>query len=188
MDLSAARKMQEDREETVFERPQTDIALFDEPGDQKTAVAAKADQDRNVAVSRDLLDTYFRQMGGGELLSREAEIALAKRIETAQQSVVESLCQIPLLMERIAQWADELQQGRRLLAGLVDVSKCGDEFLGAGAGQAMLSRADAVGGDVDGDAIGDAGAEAATLAESPNEARLRGMVVARLDALLGGVP
>jgi len=187
MDLSAARKMQEDREEPVFERPQTDIALFDEPGDQKTAVAAKADQDRNLAVSRDLLDTYFRQMGGGELLSREAEIALAKRIETAQQSVAASLCQIPLLMERIAQWADELRQGRRLLAGLVDVSKCGDEFLGAGAGQAMLSRADAIGGDVDGDASTEA-AGAATSAESPNEARLRGMVMARLDGILGDVP
>jgi hypothetical protein len=95
MDLSADRKIQLECEEPALERPEVAIALSDEPGDQKISVAAKADQDRNVGVSRDLLDTYFRQMGGGELLSREAETALAKRIEAAQQSVVESLCQSP---------------------------------------------------------------------------------------------
>jgi RNA polymerase primary sigma factor len=123
------------------------------------AVVAKADQDRRVSFSADLLDTYFRQMGNGELLSREAEIALAKRIEAAQQSVLEGLCHVPLLMDRIAQWAGELRQGRLLLADLVDISKSGDEFLGAGVGQAMLSRDDAMDGESAAD--GDIGAPSA---------------------------
>jgi RNA polymerase primary sigma factor len=158
-------------------------------------VAAKADQDRKVSVSADLLNTYFRQMGNGELLSREAEIALAKRIEAAQQSVLESLCHVPLLMDRIEQWAGELRQGRLLLADLVDISKSADEFLGAGAGQAMLSRDDATDGESAGDgdiaAPSEGGPEAtgsSALEESPNAARLRAMVMARLEDILAHVP
>jgi RNA polymerase primary sigma factor len=158
-------------------------------------VAAKADQDRKVSFSADLLDTYFRQMGNGELLSREAEIALAKRIEAAQQSVLESLCQVPLLMDRIEQWAGDLRQGRLLLADVVDISKSGDEFLGAGVGQAMLSRDDAMddesAGNGDIAAPSDGGPEATGSApreESPNEARLRAMVMARLEDILAHVP
>ncbi len=52
------------------------------------AAAAVASRERN--FSRDLIDTYFRQMGDGELLSREQEIALAKRIEAAQLNVQKS--------------------------------------------------------------------------------------------------
>src|SRR3984893_1234948 len=157
--------------------------------------AAKAEQASKVSSSADLLDTYFRQMGHGELLSREAEIALAKRIEAAQQSVLESLCHVPLLMDRIEQWAGDLRQGRLLLADLVDISKSGDEFLGAGVGQAMLSRDDAMdeesAGDGDIAAPSDEGPEAAgssALEESPNAARLRAMVLARLEDILAHVP
>jgi RNA polymerase primary sigma factor len=134
-------------------------------------LAAKADQDREPSFSRDLIDTYFRQMGDGELLSREAEIALAKRIEAAQQAVVESLCRVPLLMDRIDAWAGELRQDRRRLADLVDLSRSADAFLGAGAGQAMLSGQD----------------DSSDIAESAHEARLRGMVMARLDGTLAPV-
>jgi RNA polymerase primary sigma factor len=181
--------------------------LFDEPTDlpaEQTAaggvVAARAGQDRNVAFSADLLDTYFRQMGNGELLSREAEIALAKRIEAAQQAVVESLCRVPLLIDRIEQWTAELRDGRRSLAELVDVSKSADELLGAGVGQAMLSQQAALKEDLDdaaddsagdGDAAsGEADAEvaAASLVESPDAARLRDLVMARLDGALAHVP
>ncbi|HYA44690.1 MAG TPA: sigma-70 factor domain-containing protein, partial [Acidimicrobiales bacterium] len=76
----------------------------------------------DAALSRDLVDTYFRQMGGAELLSREEEIALAKRIEAARQAVLTGLCHVPMLIERIAQWAEEVAEGRLSLADLVDVS------------------------------------------------------------------
>jgi len=156
-------------------------------------VAAGANQDGKVGFSRDLINTYFRQMGDGELLTREAEIALAKRIEAAQQAVLAALCQLPLLMDRIEQWTGELQQGRLLLAGLVDISKSGDELLGAGIGQTMLAAGDALdfAGDGDVAATSDAGPEAAgapVQEESPNAARLRGMVTARLEGILAHVP
>jgi RNA polymerase primary sigma factor len=140
-------------------------------------LAARADPERAPGFSRDLIDTYFRQMGNDELLSREAEIALAKRIEAAQQAVVERLCRAPLLIERIAAWAGELRQGGRRLADLVDLTKSADAFLGAGAAQAMLAEDSAV------DSSADSSAD-----ESPHEARLRGLVMARLDGILALVP
>jgi RNA polymerase primary sigma factor len=200
MELSADRKMESEGEDVGRGRPE--VVLFDEPADQPAEqnvagelIAAKA-QDRNVGFSADLLDTYFRQMGNDELLSREAEIALAKRIEAAQQAVVESLCRVPLLIDRIEQWAAELREGRRPLAELVDVSKSADDLLGAGVGQAMLSQQAALKEDLDDDADdGDAvtpdaapQATAAALVESADAARLRGLVMARLDGVLAHLP
>src|SRR5947209_15908296 len=50
--------------------------------------------------SPDLIDTYFRHMGGGELLTREAEVALAKRIEAGELALIEALTRVPLVLER----------------------------------------------------------------------------------------
>src|SRR5258708_10135054 len=61
-------------------------------------------------------------MGDAGLLSRADEIALAKRIEAAQQAVLTGLCRVPMLVERIAQWGQEVAEGRRPLADLVDLS------------------------------------------------------------------
>jgi RNA polymerase primary sigma factor len=84
---------------------------------------------RDAGFSRDLVDTYFRQMGDGALLSREEEVALAKRIEAAREGVLVLLCRIPLVVERIRQWGDELQQGQRRMGDLIDTSFFGDEPL-----------------------------------------------------------
>ncbi len=70
-------------------------------------------------VSGDLTRLYFHQMGNGELLSREEEIALAKRIEAAQQTLLEALCRVPMLARRIADWGEEFAQGRRPLDDLI---------------------------------------------------------------------
>ena len=87
------------------------------------------------SVSRDLVETYFRQMGGAELLSRDEEIALAKRIEAAQQAVLTGLCRVPMLVERIARLGQEFSEGRRRLSDLVDLSMYGDEPVSDAFGQ-----------------------------------------------------
>ncbi len=74
------------------------------------------------AVSHDLVDTYFRQMGSGERLSREDETALAQRIEAAQRAVLTGLCRVPVLIEQIAQWGRALADGEFRLGDLVDLS------------------------------------------------------------------
>jgi RNA polymerase primary sigma factor len=91
------------------------------PGEEgEPAPSAAADTRGN--FSRDLVDTYFRQMGGAELLSREQEVALAKRIEAAQLDVLKSLCGVPMLIERIEGWGRELRAGGLRLANLIDLS------------------------------------------------------------------
>ena len=74
-------------------------------------------------LSRDLIDTYFRQMGGRELLSREGEIALAKRIEAAQLALVKNLYGVPMVIGQIVRWGEELREGQRSLRELVDLSQ-----------------------------------------------------------------
>ena len=85
---------------------------------------------KEAPLSRGLVDTYFRQMGGAELLSRDEEIALAKRIEAAQRAVLKGLCRIPMFVERIARWGHELAEGRIRVADLVDLSMADDELAG----------------------------------------------------------
>ena len=64
------------------------------------------------SFSRGLLDTYFRQMGDAAWLSREEEIALAKRIEASRRAMLTAPCRVPMLIERIAFWGHELAEGR----------------------------------------------------------------------------
>jgi len=82
--------------------------------------AAKHEEDAR--FSRDLVDTYFHQMRDAAFLSREDEIALAKRIESAQQTVLSGLCHVPMLIERIARWAHEFAEDRLRLTDLVDLA------------------------------------------------------------------
>ncbi len=74
------------------------------------------------SFSRGLVDTYFRQMGDAAWLSREEEVALAKRIEASQRATLTSLCRVPMLVERIASWGREVAEGRLRLADLIDLS------------------------------------------------------------------
>lgn len=90
----------------------------------ETAVAERTVKAGDEAyLSRDLIDTYFRQMGGRELLSREGEIALAKRIEAAQLTLLKNLYAIPMVVGQIVRWGEELREGRRSLRDLVDLSQ-----------------------------------------------------------------
>jgi RNA polymerase primary sigma factor len=79
------------------------------------------------AFSRRLIDTYFRQMGNAAWLTREEEIALATRIETARRAMLTALCRVPKLVEQIASWANEVAAGRLRLTNLVQLSVAAPE-------------------------------------------------------------
>jgi RNA polymerase primary sigma factor len=87
--------------------------------------------DADGPLSRDLIDLYFRQMGDIELLSRADEVALAKRIEAGQRAMVEGLCRVPVLIERIGVWGNELRQGRLSVRYLLDLSAAADVSAGS---------------------------------------------------------
>jgi len=64
---------------------------------------------------------YLREMGSVELLSREGEIAIAKRIEAGREAMIAGLCESPLTFQAIIIWRDELIEGRVLLRDIIDL-------------------------------------------------------------------
>jgi RNA polymerase primary sigma factor len=66
---------------------------------------------------------YLREMGSVELLSREGEIAIAKRIEAGRDTMIRGLCESALTFEAIMVWRDELGQGRILLREIIDLEQ-----------------------------------------------------------------
>ncbi len=64
---------------------------------------------------------YLREMGSVELLSREGEIAIAKRIEAGREAMIAGLCESPLTFQAIIIWRDELNEGKILLREIIDL-------------------------------------------------------------------
>ena len=79
----------------------------------------------NTGASADRTDDpvrmSLREMGTVELLSREGEIAIAKRIEAGRETMIRALCESSLTFEAITVWRDELQEGRVLLRDIIDL-------------------------------------------------------------------
>ena len=64
---------------------------------------------------------YLREMGSVELLSREGEIAIAKRIEAGREAMIAGLCESPLTFQAIIIWRDELNEAQVLLRDIIDL-------------------------------------------------------------------
>jgi RNA polymerase primary sigma factor len=83
---------------------------------------------------------YLREMGSVELLSREGEIAIAKRIEAGRDMMISGLCESPLTFRAIISWHDALKAGRMLLRDIIDL----EATQGAGAAaEAEIAGAEA---------------------------------------------
>jgi RNA polymerase primary sigma factor len=85
--------------------------------------------DDDIGRTDDPVRMYLREMGSVELLSREGEIAIAKRIEAGREKMIGSLCESPLTMRAIALWHDALVEGDLLLRDVIDLDATygGDE-------------------------------------------------------------
>jgi RNA polymerase primary sigma factor len=89
---------------------------------------------------------YLREMGSVELLSREGEIAIAKRIEAGRDMMIGGLCESPLTFRAIIAWHDALKAGRMLLRDIIDL----EATQGAGAppeGEVIAAEGEGVPGD-----------------------------------------
>jgi RNA polymerase primary sigma factor len=71
--------------------------------------------------SNDPVRLYFRDMNSAHLLSREAEVAVAKRIEAGREAMIAGLCESPLSFQAIILWRDELNQGKIGLRDIIDL-------------------------------------------------------------------
>ena len=86
-----------------------------EPAERKGNVAD------DVGRTDDPVRMYLREMGSVELLSREGEIEIAKRIEAGREKMIGGLCESPLTMRAVVAWRDALQDGAVLLRDIIDL-------------------------------------------------------------------
>src|SRR5262247_959129 len=84
-------------------------------------VPAKSETKEPTERTDDPVRMYLREMGSVELLSREGEIAIAKRIEAGREAMIAGLCESPLTFQAIIIWRDELNEGKVLLRDIIDL-------------------------------------------------------------------
>src|SRR5258707_6585387 len=84
-------------------------------------VPAKSEAKEPTERTDDPVRMYLREMGTVELLSREGEIAIAKRIEAGREAMIAGLCESPLTFQAIIIWRDELNEGKIFLRDIIDL-------------------------------------------------------------------
>src|ERR1700760_1120305 len=137
-----------------------EVAVREESAVVETAKEAAYDR------TDDPVRMYLREMGSVELLSREGEIAIAKRIEAGRDTMIRGLCESALTFEAIMVWREELAGGRILLREVIDLEQTyGGQVAqalsdAAVAGEADDAAAASVGDDEDEDGAGIAAAQA----------------------------
>ena len=88
---------------------------------QQRSVPAKSGAKEPAERTNDPVRMYLREMSSVELLSRESEIAIAKRIEAGREAMIAGLCESPLTFQAIIIWRDELNEGKVLLRDIIDL-------------------------------------------------------------------
>ena len=88
---------------------------------QQRSVPAKSGAKNPAERTDDPVRMYFREMSSVELLSREGEIAIAKRIEAGREAMIGGLCESPLTFQAIIIWRDELNEGKVFLRDIIDL-------------------------------------------------------------------
>ena len=87
----------------------------------RAAVTAANDDVEELGRTDDPVRMYLREMGGVELLSREGEIAIAKRIEAGQEKMISAICESPLTFRAMLSWREGLRNDEMLLREVVDL-------------------------------------------------------------------
>jgi len=88
---------------------------------RQQSVPAKSAATEPAERTDDPVRMYLREMGSMELLSREGEIAIAKRIEAGREAMIAGLCESPLTFQAIIIWRDELNEGKVFLRDIIDL-------------------------------------------------------------------
>jgi RNA polymerase primary sigma factor len=126
--LPSDRTSSEQIEDTMTMLSELGISVVDEDAEEPTGTDAK---DSVVEVRGNLGDDagrtddparmYLREMGSLGLLSREGEIAIAKRIEAGRELTIDAICESPLTLKAVVLWRDALNEGKILLRDIIDL-------------------------------------------------------------------
>jgi RNA polymerase primary sigma factor len=92
----------------------------EEEGESDSPAGGNIDDD-DLGRTDDPVRMYLREMGSVELLSREGEIAIAKRIEAGREMMIGGICESPLTIRALLEWHDALIEGKMLLRDIIDL-------------------------------------------------------------------
>ena len=100
------------------------VALVEKKSDYKVLrkkESSSKEEGKTIEKSDDPIRMYLREMGGVELLSREGEIAIAKRIEAGKDVMLIALSQSPLTAQQFFEWNDQLQKDEILVREIIEL-------------------------------------------------------------------
>src|SRR5262245_54405082 len=113
LEEKVATREEREKEETEGENVSVEI--------RQRSVPAKSGAKEPAERTDDSVRMYLREMASVELLSREGEIAITKRIEAGREAMIAGLCESPLTFQAIIIWRDELNDGKVLLRDVIDL-------------------------------------------------------------------
>ena len=137
----------------VVDHADADEAEEDESAEGETKTGNLSDESRG---SDDPVRMYLREMGSVELLTREGEIAIAKRIEAGRELLLGGICESPLTIRALLAWRDQIDTGEVLLRDLIDLDST---FTRANADETIDAETGLPIGLASGDVMEDADAE-----------------------------
>src|SRR6266700_862343 len=146
----------------VVENEEGEDAAAAETNAEEEAEARGNVDDDDIGRTDDPVRMYLREMGSVELLSREGEIAIAKRIEAGRDMMIGGICENPLTIRAIVGWRDALLEGKMLLRDIID--------LDATYGSNVFAQPSDIGGEGEAASNGAAPPPAATNGAAPAEA------------------
>ena len=95
---------------------------------KKNSETSNTDSNQDLDKSDDPIRMYLREMGGVELLSREGEIAIAKRIEAGKSVMINALLQSPLTAKKVFEWQEKLEKNELLVREIIDIDSTYIDF------------------------------------------------------------
>src|SRR5665213_1585739 len=130
--LPAEQVSSEQIEDTMTMLSELGVNIVEnEEGEEAAEPAAEAEEsepraagnvdEEDLGRTDDPVRMYLREMGSVELLSREGEIAIAKRIEAGREMMIGGICESPMTIRALLEWRDALIDGKMLLRDIIDL-------------------------------------------------------------------
>jgi RNA polymerase primary sigma factor len=121
MGINVVETEEAEAEEEAREEPEEEETEAGELVEVTPKTPAKSEAKEPAERTDDPVRMYLREMGTVELLSREGEIAIAKRIEAGREAMIAGLCESPLTFQAVIIWRDELNEGKVFLRDIIDL-------------------------------------------------------------------
>ncbi len=112
----------------IFDNKISLVAKKSDYQSPKKKESTQSDNEKSTDKSDDPIRMYLREMGGVELLSREGEIAIAKRIEAGKDVMINALTQSPIVAKKIFEWRENLEKGELLVRDIIDIDSTYEDF------------------------------------------------------------